>query len=866
MYPLEKIILFEIDKPINLNRLLNVEPGIWSWKLVNTVETVTDDHEVIGYYQYQNEILYNIKSLFVDNEAYSKVVSMIDLRASNKSFYYDTSEYKFYIHFDQFEPPLSKEMYYGAGEGYSKLPNNLIKPYYGGNYFTPLLSEAPGIKKSIDPLFFGLLKYVKSSVTLINSSGEFDDWRSNDFFGQNARILVGDIDDDYTDFESAVEGFVSDDSRTFDKFKVKIEDPRRSLTQPIAANKLTLADYPYLKDENVDTVKPVCYGPILNAECICLNEDDTSSDDGVDATSGHAAISSTSLTFIGSTDPSLDTGTYDLDITIDGGALNQLTVTIINTYNWYAIAAVLTLALRTATGEAYALTISDGKIYLSSLTTGAASTVVIADGTAGVATIGPLLAQIDSQVDYMTTTIDTPIDGIAVSSGFGTISSSTPVDFIGAIVPGLASTTYVLGITVDGGALNQAEAIVANTDDWDAIAAAFQVGLRAETGGSETVVISGGNIVFTSGTTGASSKIVIEDGDDSGLPVAFLKWLPIVVPSMNPEIIRTSDKTFLICDTKYNNVFSLDNIYVDGVGTAITGNLNLSAGTFTMTKESVFDNVDNVSIDFTATNDYSGIDIILDLMKNYNNMPFNSSFWDLAEVNAATSRNSSLYIDKGTVKLAKGIESVCIDVDARFFVKNNGLYTIRIYDEDRTPNTKEIETTEWVGNPSTIDNNGSEFLSSVIIEYSKDQKNNDYSTYENTVYKEEVNDRYKKLKVGNYKTNLTTLADAKLKSETIMNISKNVQDIVERTASWDNFGIEPSDFVICSPSTRQSEDSVRGIYEVLKVNNNLKNFTIGLALRYIKLADEPNVYDTIDDNNDISIDDNNDINLIGRIS
>lgn len=601
-YPLEKIILFEVDKPIELNKLLSYYPGIWFWTIVNEVETVTDDHGVTGYYQYQNAVKYNIKSLLVNNEPYSIVNTLEECLITNKSFFYESPTYRLYIHFDETDHPLDKDLFFGAANGYSKLPSNEVKPYYGGNYYPPLLKNVPNIKKSIDKLFFGLLKYVKASVTLINSNGEFDDWRDQDLFGQPSRILVGNIDDNYTDFQSVFEGFVSDDSRTFDEFKIKIEDPRRALSQPVATNKLNQTDWPDLKDTNVNKVKPVAYGKIYNAEAICLNEEDASA----------------------------------------------------------------------------------------------------------------------------------------------------------------------------------------------------------------------------------------------------------------------ADRIFLICDTEFNIVDSLDTIYVEGVETALTGSTDLTAGTFTMTKASVFDAFDAVTIDFTITPSYDGIDIILDLMLNYNDYPFIDSLWDTAEVNAASSRTTSLYIDKGKSELSKEIESVCVDIDARFFMKNNGLYTIRIYDEDRTPNTREIPDIEWMNFPS-IDNNGSEFLSSVIISYNKNEKNGTWTLYENTDFIDEVFDRYKKKKVGEYNTNLTSLTDAQDKSDTIMNISKNVQDVIERKCNWNNFGIEPTDFVVCSPLNRPSEESVRGVYEVLKVTSNLKDFNIGLSLRYVKEADDLPIYLTIDDDDDLAIDDNNDLALIGKV-
>ena len=59
-YPLEKIILFEVDRPLSRTDYLNAEPGIFFWKIVQEVETFTDDHGTEGYYQYLNSTRYII--------------------------------------------------------------------------------------------------------------------------------------------------------------------------------------------------------------------------------------------------------------------------------------------------------------------------------------------------------------------------------------------------------------------------------------------------------------------------------------------------------------------------------------------------------------------------------------------------------------------------------------------------------------------------------------------------------------------------------------------------------------------------------------------------------------------------------------
>lgn len=98
------------------------------------------------------------------------------------------------------------------------------------------------------------------------------------------------------------------------------------------------------------------------------------------------------------------------------------------------------------------------------------------------------------------------------TNGYATISNTGSLGaFTGATVPALASATYDLDITVDS-TLRQTATALLNTDDWDGIAAKIQAALRALTSSTETVAISGGKIVVTSATEGATSTIVIAAG------------------------------------------------------------------------------------------------------------------------------------------------------------------------------------------------------------------------------------------------------------------------------------------------------------------------------------------------------------------
>lgn len=563
-----KITLYEYDRPVDLTSdLLNYSSGIWSYTITPGDITVTDDNSNTGYYSYNNAIIYNVQSVNVDGFQLLRVDSIADLLTQSGSFYYDGTTTKIYIAFTDYEPPLAKQIYISAVVGFAY--NTDTDMYFEGAYYDPRVSSIFGIKKSKDPLFYGLLKFDSGTVKLINDDGELDDWRDRNLYRQATRLLVGEAGFTYDEYEKVFTGIIGNDSRTWSDISIKVEDVRAGLSAPVPYNTLTQTDYPYLDDSLVDKYIPIAYGSIRNAEAFCLNSEETAS--------------------------------------------------------YY---------------------------------------------------------------------------------------------------------------------------------------------------------------------------------------------------------------TFIFCDTEFNNATSLDAVYVDGEAVAVYST-DLSSGTFVLTSAVVNDQFTSVTCDFHGASIENGVDIIKDLMLNYANTTYISELWDTTETAAAQaiSRDTSVY-KKEQVKLSKLIEQVCVDIDALFFAHDNGLYTIRIYDADRTP-VKTIYSDEWMDEP-TIDNNSDEFLSSVIINYNKDQSSDEYYTYEETSYIDEVFDIYKSKQSKTIETGLTTEADAILKAQTIMESSKLVQDIVKRSVKFQHYDLEIMDFVICDPRCRVSGVEVPAIWEVIGIAKDLQNYVVQLTLRYIK--------------------------------
>jgi hypothetical protein len=211
------------------------------------------------------------------------------------------------------------------------------------------------------------------------------------------------------------------------------------------------------------------------------------------ATAGYQAITF-STAIVGTAVPEVDSDTYDLDVTPDGGSTEAISFAVTNTDDWDTIAAAIQVALRTATGGSEVVAVVDGAIRFTSGTTGSSSTMLVAAGTAG-SSGGDLLAAIAT-----------------LSSTGSQAISSAPTSFVGATVPAMATESYDLDIAVDTTARNQVTVAIDITNDWNAIAAALQVATRAETGGTETVVVSGGQIVLTSGNQGTGSSVRVSAG------------------------------------------------------------------------------------------------------------------------------------------------------------------------------------------------------------------------------------------------------------------------------------------------------------------------------------------------------------------
>ena len=564
------IILLEIAKPIILANMLNYEAGIWFWTITHADITVTDDHANEGYYDYVNLVYRVINSLQVDTERYLQVDSLADVRITPSSFFYDTVTTRLYIRFTGWEPPLSKTIWMGCVFGYSY--NNSGSCYYNDIYYEPRISKLFPIKKSIDPLFWGLLKYQAAKVELINNDGGQDDWRNRHLFSQKSVIKKGNQGDGYDNFQIIHQGFVENDTRGFEKFSVDLQDERKNLTTKIIQSyfaKTPATIYAYLSDTVDKSPIPISWGKIYGATAICVNPDD------------------------------LIYGCY---------------------------------------------------FYI------------------------------------------------------------------------------------------------------------FQ-------------------------------------------------------------------------DITFHTVVSIDQIYVNGVKVTKAGSAD---GYFWITSAQAGDHIDDVTIDFTASTADNGVSLIKELMLSIGGVSFIADFWDLDEVNTAEAAalDTSIYVDDDTKTLIEVIEQICVDIGARFFQHDDGRWTVRLYNANKTP-IDTISADEWLDEPE-FSSNAKEYLTDVTVLYKKNQGADGFrGKYSNTTHKDDIFNIYKKYKTTTYETHLIDSTAAIARSEMIMNISGNPQDIITRTTTMDHDALEITDFITASPATRYGEDEDPGVYEIVEISKDYEKNNIKLSLRKV---------------------------------
>ena len=132
------------------------------------------------------------------------------------------------------------------------------------------MTGVPILKKTKDPLYFGIIKYDGGMLTLNNADGHYDDITDNYTLGQPVTIKYG-FDDTYSNYETIFKGYVENLELTYDECNIEIMDNRKKLSKVLPTNFFDKTTYANLHDEDVGKPIPLVWGTCKRVPCICVN-------------------------------------------------------------------------------------------------------------------------------------------------------------------------------------------------------------------------------------------------------------------------------------------------------------------------------------------------------------------------------------------------------------------------------------------------------------------------------------------------------------------------------------------------------------------------------------------------------------------
>jgi len=318
--------------------------------------------------------------------------------------------------------------------------------------------------------------------------------------------------------------------------------------------------------------------------------------------------------------------------------------------------------------------------------------------------------------------------------------------------------------------------------------------------------------------------------------------IPLIYGSVvNVPAYKTSAGHWKFADVTFNNIDSGITVYNKKTEATFSHSGTGTDGTFTGT-----DTTDKLYVTCSQSSIENGLDIITNILENYEGVTYNSNNYDVVEwiLEKGSVANEGIWIGKGNLMSSVDvIEQVCTDNQGVFDVLADGRFTFRSYNPDKTP-SYEIFEDELLDDPS-IKYDSEEYLSSVKIEHSKDWLEKESELFTNDDFEIEVFGRYRQYKERTFETSLTNEIDASILSESIMELSKFIYPILELTTKTQNIGMRILDNILYTYSRQNGKEILpRSRFQVLGVNLDLSSYEMGITIKQIE--EDDNIYIILD--------------------
>lgn len=322
----------------------------------------------------------------------------------------------------------------------------------------------------------------------------------------------------------------------------------------------------------------------------------------------------------------------------------------------------------------------------------------------------------------------------------------------------------------------------------------------------------------------------LNDRDDgTPVPIAFGDVI-------NGRAYRTSSGNWTFADVTFNAVDSGITV-VDKDGVTFSHSGTGVDGTFTGANTT-----DKLYVTFSQSAIENGLDVISDILENYEGIAFNSSNYDQVEWTAEKGgvSNIGLWIGKGNLMTSSDVvEQVCNDNQGIFDFLADGRYTFRTLSPKRVP-THIIHQDELLSDGS-LSHPTDEILSSIKIAFSEDLLTGDPRILQNRDFEAAVYAIMQSYREQSnpYESRVTNKTDADTLAVKIMDQSSNIPDIVDIATKTENVGLRVLDNLIYTHERQDGNVVVeRSRYQVLGINLNLTDFELDINIKRIAADDE----------------------------
>jgi len=245
--------------------LLADEQGLWRFTFAGD-ETYIDDLGVEFYWSGIQDII-TIRGVAVGTFNYTETASVAGCRAIQQSFFWDDANKRLYVHHEDnandYTIGTTQYRTFTVFAGYASSAFPHQPSYYPRLFFDPVLRSVGSLSKAVDPLKFGLLSFTKSTYTLENADGKFDDFSLDQAFNSQIRFVV--LTEGQTDIEDGVRlftGYTAGVSINDQQINVQLQEERVFYNRATCPNVFTGAAYPNIDDTHLGKPIPVAYGDI----------------------------------------------------------------------------------------------------------------------------------------------------------------------------------------------------------------------------------------------------------------------------------------------------------------------------------------------------------------------------------------------------------------------------------------------------------------------------------------------------------------------------------------------------------------------------------------------------------------------------